>query len=183
MWLLLAQEHDGAEIDPRLLTDPANVAAALWAWGIFVLLVVLLGRFAWGPITKGLAAREQRIAESLKKAEEVEKAAREIQETNRKLLAEAQQEAQKIVAEARVAAKHAESDILAKAAAEVETQRERFKRETDLMVEKARADLRRETVDLTLEATARLVGRTLTDADHRRLAEQALHDAEATARN
>ena len=62
-------------------------------------------------------------------------------------------------------------------------QRERFTRETQLLVEKAKADLRRETVDLTLLATAKLIGRSMSDADHRRLAEQALSDAETVARN
>jgi len=183
MWFLLAQEHGGAEIDPRELLHPANVAAAIWAWCIFAALLFVLWKFAWGPIANGLSAREKRISESLKKAEEVEKAAREITETNRKLLAKAQQDAQQIVADARTAGQKAADDVLAKAAAEVDAQRERFTRETQLLVDKARADLRRETVDLTIEATSRLLGRTITDADGRRLAEQALRDAENVTRN
>ena len=83
MWFLLAQEGHGggAEIDPTNLLEPANWKAAIWAWCIFVVLVVLLWKLAWGPISKGLDARVQRITDSLKKAEEVEKAAREIAET------------------------------------------------------------------------------------------------------
>jgi F-type H+-transporting ATPase subunit b len=184
MWILLAQEHAaGGEIDPRHLTDHANLAAAAWAWGIFVLLLILLGKFAWGPIAKGLQARADRISESLKKAEEIEKATRELAETNRQLLAKAQQDAQGIVAEARAAARNAADDLLHKATVEIEAQRERFTRETQMAVDKARADLRRETVDLAIETAGKLLGRGMTDGDHRRLAEQALRDAEQVTRN
>jgi F-type H+-transporting ATPase subunit b len=183
-FVLLAQEHGaGDKIAPTDLTHPANLAAAAWAWGIFVVLVFLLGKFAWGPIAKGLDARSHRISESLKKAEEIEKATRELADTNRQLLAKAQQDAQGIVAEARAAAKITADDVLARAHADVEAQRERFVRETQLLVDKAREDLRRETVQLTIDATSRLIGRTLSDADSRRLAEQSLVDAESVARN
>lgn len=181
MWLLLLAQE--AEIDPRNLGDPANWKAAAWAWGIFAVLFFLLWWKAWGPIAKGLEARAHRISESLKKAEEIEKATRELQETNAKLLAKAQQEAQSIVAEARVAATNAAAEVIRKAHSEIDAQRERSTREMQLMVDKARADLRRDTVDLTIEATAKLLGRSMTDADARRLAEQALSDAENVARN
>jgi F-type H+-transporting ATPase subunit b len=192
MWFLLAQEHGGehggagghgggAEIDPTALADAANLSAALWAWGIFAVLVILLWKFAWGPIVNGLAARERRISESLKKAEEIEKAIRELSETNRSLLEKAQHDAQQIVSEARASAKNAADDILRRASEEVEAQRQRFQRETDLMVDKARDELRRDAVELTLAATARLIGRSLTDADHRRLAEESLREAESVA--
>jgi F-type H+-transporting ATPase subunit b len=185
MWIvLLAQEHGGgAEHNPM---DPSNVThwqAGAWAWAIFIVLFLLLWKTAWGPIAKGLEAREHRIADSLKKAEDIEKATRELQATNAKLLADAQHQAQSIVADARGAATNAADDVLKKAHADIEAQRDRYTREMQLMVDKARADLRRDTVDLTVEATAKLLGRSMTDADSRRLAEQALADAESVARN
>lgn len=185
MWFLLAQAHSDPLVDPTDITHHANIAAGIWAWAIFVVLLLLLWKFAWAPIAKGLEARSHRISESLQKAEAIEKATRELQETNRKLFEKAQHEAQALVAEARVAAKHAADEVLVKAHADIEAQRERFVRETSLMVDKARADLRRDTVDLTIEATAKLLGRSMTAADDRRLAEQALRDAEsaASARN
>jgi F-type H+-transporting ATPase subunit b len=185
MWLyLLAQEHgSGAEIDP---TNPAlreNLLAAAWSWAIFIVLMLLLWKLAWGPIAKGLEGRAHRIAESLKKAEEIEKSARELTETNKQLLAKAQADAQQLVADARNAATTTANELLAKANAEIEAQRERHKREMELVVDKARADMRRDAVELTIAATARLIGKSLTDADSRRLASEALADAESVARN
>ena len=185
MWFLLAQEGHGggSEIDPTHLLEPANWQAAIWAWCIFLVLVILLWKLAWGPISKGLDARAQRITDSLKKAEEVEKAAREIAETNKALLLKAQHEAQQIVADGRNAAQQVAEEVRKKATADVDAQRERFTRETELAVEKARDEMRRETVELTIAATARLLGRSLSDADSRRLATEALADAETVARN
>jgi len=179
MWILLAQE----EIDPTNLGHPANIAAAFWAWGIFVALLIVLWWKAWGPIAKGLQGRAQRISDSLKKAEEIEKSARELIETNKAIMAKAQAEAQQLVADARTAATATTNELLAKANHEIEAQRERYAREMQLVVDKARADLRRDAVDLTIAATGKLIGRSMTDADSRRLATEALADAESVARN
>jgi len=178
--------HEGAaghaEINP-MSAEHANFAAAIWALGIFLVLFLLLWKKAWGPIVAGLQAREDRINESLKRAEELEKATRELAETNRAAMDRAQQDAQQIVAEARVAAQKAASDVAAKANAEIEASRDRFQREMRLEAEKVKAEIRKDAVDMTLAATAKLIGHTLSSADHRKLAEQALRDAESVARN
>ena len=101
----------------------------------------------------------------------------------RALLLKAQHDAQQIVSDARNAAQQVAEEVRKKATADVDAQRVRFTRETELAVEKARDELRRETVELTIAATARLLGRSLSDADSRRLATEALADAETVARN
>ena len=158
-----------------------NVAAALWALCIFVVLFIVLWKKAWGPIVQGLQTREEKINASLERAEQLEKATRELAETNRQVMAKAQQEAQAVVAEARVAAKKAMEEISAKAHAEIDASRERFEREMRLEADKIRDDLRRETIDMVLSATAKMLGRTLNPTDHRRLAEESLRDAESVA--
>lgn len=160
-----------------------NLKTSLWTLGIFVVLVVALRKLAWGPIVAGLQAREDRIAASLEKAAEIEKATRELAETNKKTLDEVRRQAQQIVSDARAAAKAAAEEIEHKAHAEIDASRERFQRELALETEKARASIRQDAVDLTLEAAGRLIGRSLGEADHRRLAEEALTDAETAARN
>jgi F-type H+-transporting ATPase subunit b len=184
MWFLLAQEHGGeSEIDPTNLAHPANTAAALWAWGIFIALLFVLWWKVWGPVAKGLEGRAQRISDSLKKAEEIEKSSRELIETQKALMAKAQAEAQQLIADARTVATTTSAELLAKANQEIEAQRDRYTREMQLVIDKARADMRRDAVELTISATAKLIGRSLSDADSRRLATEALADAESVARN
>jgi F-type H+-transporting ATPase subunit b len=187
MLYLLAAEEGGAGgghgINPLDASDPANMMAGFWALGIFLVLVFVLKKFAWGHIVAGLDAREARINASLEKAAEIEAATAKLAETNRQLLDEAQREAQGIIADSRDAAKVSADEILAKAQAEIDGQRDRVKRELALEFEKAKADLRAGAVELTLMAAGKLIGKTLTAEDQRRLAEEALADAETVARN
>lgn len=183
MLYLLAAEG-GAAINPLHHADPANWKSGLWALGIFIVLVVVLKKLAWGPIVAGLNAREERIAASLEKAAQIEKATRELAETNRKALEEAQKQAQSIIADAREAGKSAASEIVNKAQTEIEASRERAQRELRLETQKAQAELRDGAAELTLLATATLLGRALAgdQAEQRRLVDEALRDAESVAR-
>lgn len=178
----LAQEHGGAELNPLDLANHGNHAAAFWSLGIVLFLFVVLGKFAWGPIVRGLQAREDRINESLKRAEELEKATRELAETNRKAMEKAHVEAQQVVAEARAAAQRAGNDLIAKAHAEIEASKDRFQREMQLEAQRVKAELRSDAVELTLAAASRLIGRHLSPADHARLAEESLNDAESVVK-
>ena len=187
---LLAQEHPEAHhgahlehVNPLDAAAPENLKAALWSLGIFLVVLLVLWKFAWGPIVKGLQGREDRINDSLKRAEELEKATRELADAHRAAIAKSQQEAQQIVADSRAQAQKAASDVAAKAQAEIEESKERFQREMSLEAAKAKAEIRREAVALTLAAASRVIGKNLTGADHARLAEEALRDAESVAKN
>jgi F-type H+-transporting ATPase subunit b len=175
--LIAAGGHDPTHFDAN------SMKIALWALGIFIAVVFVLKTKAVGPIVAGLNARETRINESLEKAAAIEKATAELAETNRQALDEAQRQAQQIVAESRESGQRAADEIVAKAEAELEAQRDRFQREMRLESEKARAALRQDAVDLTLAASAQLMGKVLDGSDMRRLVEEALSDAESVARN
>lgn len=188
----LAQQHPGApgqqargnpEIDPMAAGSHANNAAALWSLGIVIVLILVLWKLAWGPITRALASREDRINDSLKRAEALEKATRELAETNRKAMEKAQLEAQAIVAESRVAAKKAAADVTAKLEAELAASRERFRKEMELEAGKVRSELRAEVVELTLLTASQMIGRHLSGPDQVRLVEESLRDAESVVRN
>ena len=182
MLLQLIAAHGGHGIDPTHF-DMTTAKIAFWALGIFIVVVIVLKKFAVGPIVAGLEARETRINESLEKAAAIEKATAELAETNRQALEEAQRQAQQIVAESRDSGQRAADEIVAKAEAELEAQRHRFQREMRLEADKARAALRQDAVDLTLAASAQLMGKVLDGSDMRRLVEEALSDAESVARN
>lgn len=138
----------------------------------FLILIVLLHRFLYKPLTQFLATRAEGIKRSLEEA----KAAREA-------AARAQQEY-----EARIAATRRESAAMREAAVrEVEEERQRLlkasrdeatrllteaKTQIEQEVKRAKAELRKEVVGLSLGIAERLIARSLTADDHRRLAEQ-----------
>ncbi len=171
-WMLLATE---ASEEAPSFTD-LNFATAAWAWVAFLVTFLILRKVAWPSLIAKMEEREVRIADGLKKAEEAEARARELVEKQEQILEEARKEAQKFLADSRAAAENAKNEILSAAQQEIAEQRERAKKEIGLEVAKAVEELKRATVELTLEASARLLKREMRDDDHRRLAREVVDE-------
>lgn len=168
-WFLLATEADGG------ITD-LDFATAVWTWVAFLITFFLLKRIAWPIFVRKMEEREVRIADGLRKAEEAEARARDLVEKQEEILDEARKEAQKLLADSRAAGENTKTDLLDAAQREIAAERERAKREIGLEQAKAIDELKRATVDLTLEASARLLKREMRDDDHRRLAREVVDE-------
>jgi len=166
-WPLLAAE--GGFTDIQLPT-------ILWAWVAFGITLWALKKVAWPLLAAKMEEREVRISEGLKKAEEAEARAEELMTKQEEILEEARQEAQKLLAESRAAAEHLKNEALTAAQDEIASQRERAKKDIGLERAKALDDLKRAAVELTLEATSRLLKREMSDDDHRRLAGEVIDE-------
>jgi F-type H+-transporting ATPase subunit b len=153
-----------------------KISTAIWAWVAFLTTFFILSKVAWPGLAAKMEARELRIAEGLKAAQEAESRAEEIAEKQEQLLAEARQEAQKLLADARAAAENVKGDLLRQAQEEIAAERDRAKKEIGLERNKAIEELKQVTIDLTLEASARLLQRELRDEDHRRLAREVVEE-------
>lgn len=149
---------------------------SLWTWAIFIVLFLILRKFAWGKLLHAVEEREKRIADSLRKAEEVQRASAEIAARQEAALAEAQAKAKAVLDEARAQAEDYRRREMEKAHGEAGSFLDRAKKEIALEENRARDALRREVVDLTLEAAGRVLERSVTGADERRLAEQAVEE-------
>jgi F-type H+-transporting ATPase subunit b len=147
-----------------------------WAWGIFVLLFLILRKFAWKPLLAAVEAREKKISDSLAKAEEVQRAAASIAQKQEAALAEAHAKSKAVLDEARAQAEEFRRREAEKARTEAEGFLERAKKEIALEENRARDALRREVVDLTVEAATRVLGRTVTGEDEKRLAGEAVSE-------
>jgi F-type H+-transporting ATPase subunit b len=97
-------------------------------------------------------------------------------EKQEQILEEARKEAQKLIAESRAAGENAKAEIVRASQQEIAEQRERAKKEISLEVAKAIDELKRATVELTLEASSRLLKREIRDDDHRRLAREVVDE-------
>lgn len=73
----------------------------IWQTFVFLLLVLLLARFAWKPILSSLKEREQSIQSALDTAEKARAEMTRLQADNEKLLKEAREERDKMLKEAR----------------------------------------------------------------------------------
>jgi F-type H+-transporting ATPase subunit b len=173
-WVLVLATEAG-EKGGGSFTDLKPVTA-IWAWIAFLTTFFILSKVAWPGLAAKMEARELRIAEGLRKAEEAEERARELAAKQEQVLAEARAEAQKLLADARAAAENVKNDLMRQAQEEIGAERERAKKEINLERSKAVDELKQVTIELTLEASARLLKRELRDEDHRRLAREVVEE-------
>jgi F-type H+-transporting ATPase subunit b len=100
--------------NPFSLVIP-NPGFSLWALIIFVILIVVLGKFGFKPIAAALQEREKNISDSLAQAEKARAEMALLTAKNEELLNQAKEERNKIIAEARDAAEKLKADVLDKA--------------------------------------------------------------------
>ena len=136
---------------------------------VFLALLFVLGRYAWGPILGALEAREQGIQGSIDDASRLQDEAASLLEQHRKQLGEARREAQQIIADSKEAATRLGRDLEAKAREESQGIIERARREIERERDSALEAVRRESVDLALAAASKLVGQRLDSAADRDL--------------
>ncbi|MFQ5726026.1 MAG: aconitase family protein, partial [Salmonella enterica] len=83
-------------------------------------LMLLLGKFAWPKILAAIEEREAKIRDSLETAERVKAESEKMLQDHKKLIAEAQAEAQDIISQSRDAAKKLHDHLMEDAQAEAE---------------------------------------------------------------
>lgn len=152
----------------------AEPGLIFWTIVTFALLLGVLWKFAWNPILGALEAREEAIRKTIDDAEALQAEAEALLEEHRQKLAEARSEGNRILDEARQAGESMKQDILEKARHEAERTVERAQRQLELETEQAIQTIRSRAVDLALKAAEKVLERSLEDADHRRLADEAV---------
>jgi len=135
----------------------------------FLLVALLLKRFAYQPILAALEARRVQIAEGVENARKSEEALAQAQSRREEILAEASQRAQQMVNDARQSAenltKKQHEEAQAEAGRLLEQARAEIRRERTQMT----SELRREVASLVVATTEKVAGKVLTDADQKRL--------------
>jgi F-type H+-transporting ATPase subunit b len=162
---LLAIAAEGTE--PSIFGIDAGVS--FWTLIIFILLSVVLAKFAFPPILGYAAAREKRIQDALDEARQQRAESEKLLEEQRQAMVGARQEAQAVIAEAKQAAERVRDDLLNRAKAEQEELVARARQDIERDRQKAIESLRREAVDLALAAAGKLVGQRMDAAEDRRL--------------
>ena len=146
----------------ELLTPGSGLI--IWQTIIFLLLILLLRKLAWEPITSALKEREENIAGALEAAEEAKKEMTSLKADNEKLLAETRQErdtmlkeamatAHKIKEEAREETSKISAKMLEDAKATIENEKRA-----------ALADVKTRVAMLSLEITEQLIRKQFGDS-------------------
>jgi F-type H+-transporting ATPase subunit b len=145
-----------------------------WEIVSFAVLLWVLYKFAFPPLLATLETRERKIRESLEQAERHRiEAERKMQEYEAKMAA-ASREAEAVVAQAKERAQRLLDENEQRLMAEAERIKAEAAREIEHEGRKAVQAIRTQAADLALLVAEKVVERSLTDADHRRLADEAL---------
>jgi F-type H+-transporting ATPase subunit b len=145
----------------------------------FIVLLVILATFAFGPLRRILEERRARIEEGLKDAEQARRDRESAEQERLAALQEARREANEILARAQKVAQETRDADIAATKEDLERMRERAAAEIESEKQRAITELRNEVADLALRAAGKVVGETLTSARERRLVEEFLAETNA----
>ncbi len=145
-----------------------------WEFISFGILFWVLYKFAFPPILEALETRERKIRDSIEQAEQSRTTAEQRLADYEAKLSGAAQEAEAIVAEAKAKAQR----LLEENEQRLRTDSARIQAETAREIErerrKALQDIRNEAADLAVTVAEKVLERSLSDDDHRRLAREAV---------
>lgn len=148
----------------------------VWTLVIFLMVVFVLGKFAWGPLLSNLQDREKFIRDSLEQAKQDREAAEKRLAEYTEKLDEARAEATAIVEEGRRDAEVVKHRIEKEARGEADKLVERAKREIDLARRSAIQDLYARGAALATGIASKVVRREIKAADHERLIAEAIDE-------
>ena len=160
-----------------------DIGNAVWTLLIFLAVVFVLGKFAWGPLLEGLQKREQFIRDSLEEARtENEKAKALAQEYEQKVL-EAKAEATAVVEEGRRDAEAVKRQIEEQAKDEAEKMIARAQREIAIAQQTAVKEIYVTSAHLATDLAGRIIGREVNEDDHQRLIAESIARIEGMESN
>lgn len=145
----------------------------------FLVLLYLLRRFMWGPITATLDRRASKIREGLELTEAVRREREQLKQEVEKLLAQARRDSAAIAERTTKAAEAAAADIRTQAKAEADRIREKGRVDAHQLHDQALAQLRGELASMVVFAASRILGREISGDQHRALIERSLDEAGA----
>jgi F-type H+-transporting ATPase subunit b len=160
---------DGDEL--RAFESPAYFQGdlAIWSFAVFVLLLMLLTKFAWKPIMEGLDKREQSIADTIAATQRANDEARQMLASYEKRLAEAADEVRGMLEEARRDADATKQTIITEARKAAEEEQKRAKHEIALATDEALSSIAERAGELAVSVAGKFLKEKLSGDDQQRL--------------
>ena len=171
-----AQESGGGG-GASLLTP--NGGLMIWTLVIFLILMWVLSKYAIGPITAAVAAREKALEDALEQAKRDRADAAAQLGEQRQLLEKAHVDAARIIAEGRSAGDGIRQQLLEQTHAQQKDLLERARREIQDERERSLVELRAVTVDLAILGAGKVIEKNLDDLANRKLVDEFLEGLES----
>ena len=156
-------------MNPLVQPDPG-----LFIWTIltFLVLLVLLSRFAWKPLLAALKERQDRITQSLDEAKRAQDESERLRRESAEIIRQAHVEAGSIVASVRADAERLREETKQKARTEAAAILAAAERQIQAETVRARDEVRRDAVDLSVAIASKLIRRNISAEDNRALIDE-----------
>jgi len=161
---------EGREFSPF----SGGFADALWTIIAFVVLLVVLWKWAWKPILAALNARQEHIEKQITDADEIRKEAEHVLTEYRTKLANAESEGKGIIAGHVNRAEQEAKEIVAGAGEKTDAMMVKAEADIERASNTARAELFDQAGELVLRLGQEILGRTISDEDNQKLIGEAV---------
>ncbi len=165
------QRAEHASVDTNPLEFRADLA--IWTAVVFLVLLLVLWKFAWGPLAQGLDRRERGIAEQIAQAEQSNQQAQQLLVQYEQKLADAKDEVHAIVEQGRRDAEQVGREMIEDAKQEARREQQRALQQIDSATTNALKELADQTATMAVELAGKIVRAELKPGDHAHLIEQA----------
>ncbi|HEW1592066.1 TPA: F0F1 ATP synthase subunit B [Streptococcus pneumoniae] len=140
--------------------------------GSFILLLVLIKKFAWSNITGIFEERAEKIASDIDRAEEARQKAEVLAQKREDELAGSRKEAKTIIENAKETAEQSKANILADAKLEAGHLKEKANQEIAQNKVEALQSVKGEVTDLTISLAGKIISQNLDSHAHKALIDQ-----------
>lgn len=177
--VLFAEEAAEAESNLKVSLNPLDsfrTDLALWTGVVFLLLLFVLWKFAFGPIVKALDAREQSMIDQVNSAEKANADAKELLNQYQQKLADSEQEVHQMLEDAKSQAKRVGEGIVASAKAAADEEQQKALKEIAAASDNAKAELAAKSAELATSLAGKILKQQINPEDHASLIKGALNE-------
>ncbi len=138
-----------------------SVPELVWGISSFLIVFLLMWKFAFPAVKKGMDARTDRIRENLDQAEQAKNDAEGVLDEYQRQLADAKNESNRIIEEARQTAEALRRDLMARAESDAAEVRTRATADIEAAKDRAMEELRSQLTQLTIQLAEHVVKRNI----------------------
>jgi F-type H+-transporting ATPase subunit b len=168
----------GHAAESEAKSNPMEIQPALAVWTVVVFLGLLwvLKRFAWGPLSQALHQREEHLEHCLLQTEKARNESEQLLAEHRRLMAQADERVRSLLDKAQKDAQASADEIVKAAQTEAEAARDRAQRDIATARDQALAEIWSQTANVAVSVAGRVLSKELDENEHRRLLDQAIKE-------
>jgi F-type H+-transporting ATPase subunit b len=166
----------GGDETPSLNPMEFIKSTAIWTLIVFLTVVAIMYKFAFGPIAKALDEREQGVLDNIASAQKQNEEAKELLKQYQEKLDASREEVRQIIEKAKVDAQRQAEDIMAKARDAAISERDRAMKEIESATTSALQSIAERSATLATKLAGKMIRAEIKPDQHRSLIDAALRE-------